>query len=446
VRRFLTFLYFLLLVNDGKAYNGEYIATYAYYGLWSPTQWVQAVFFDPIIQVRIFDIILVVALLVGLGSRDGKGGRVRPMKSSLLLAAATVVVWFLLGVFVRGGDGRAASWQIYLLLTGILSSFALAANFRTAEHYILLGKAFVFAAFYRATFCVIFYFGWVRDKAWPEGGPPATMTTHDDTVNWVVAIVLLLVNASELRARRSIALAAVGIPFLLLAIQENNRRLAWVSVIGALIAYVALLRPGKAKSAIKRGLLIVGPVFLAYVIIGWGRPEKIFKPLASFATVSTNEDTSTLARNAENLGLIYTANSHGWMLGSGWGFKYIALTDKYSIAEAFELWPYVPHNSILGLLAFLGVVGFTGFWLRLPIAVFLHSRIARLAQRPADRAVGLACVPILVVCCNQMYGDMGCFSLTTMYTLGAVFAVALRLPIESRTWATARPTAAPQAA
>jgi hypothetical protein len=238
----------------------------------------------------------------------------------------------------------------------------------------------------------------------------------------------------------------VGIPILLLAIQENNRRLAWVSLIGALIPLFALVRPGKAKTTVKRALMYVGPVFLAYVLIGWGRPEKIFKPLASFEAVSTGEDASTLARNAENLGLIYTANVNGWVMGTGWGHKYVELTSKYSIASAFELWPYVPHNSILGLLAFLGTAGFIGFWLRLPIAVFLHSRMARLASRPADRAVGLACVPIVVVCCNQMYGDMGCFSLVTMYTLGVVFAAALRVPIESKTWGTPRPAVAPQAA
>jgi hypothetical protein len=434
-----------MLVNDGPAKSGAYIAVYGEH-VWTPTLWVQGVFFDPIVQLRLFDLCLVVALLVGLGSRDGKGARVRPMRSALLLAAGTIIAWFGWGV-LRGGDSRAASWQIYLLLGGILASFALAANFRTAEHYILLAKAYVLAAFYRATFCLIFYFGYVRTATFGPEGPPATMTTHDDTVLWVSAIVLLLVNAIELRGRRSVLIAVVGIPILLLAIQENNRRLAWVSLIGALIPLYALLRPGKAKSAAKRGIMYLAPVFLAYVVIGWGRPEKIFKPLASFETVSTGEDASTLARNAENLGLIYTANANGWVMGTGWGHKYIELTNKYSIASAFELWQYVPHNSILGLLAFLGTVGFTGFWLRLPIGVFFHSRVARLASRPIDRAVGLACVPIVVICCNQMYGDMGCFSLVTMYTLGAVFAAALRVPIESKTWGTSpRPAVAPQAA
>jgi hypothetical protein len=441
VRRFLAFLYFLMLVNDGQAKSGQYIAIYAQ-SFWTPTEWAQAVLFDPIAGVRLFDLLLLVGLLVGLGSRDGKGARVRPMRSALLLAATTILLWFGWGV-ARGGDAHEASWQIYLLLGSILASFSLAANFRTAEHYMALAKAVVLAGFYRATMCLIFYFGWVRNKTFGPEGPPQTMTTHDDTVLWVSVIILLLVNATELRGRRATMTAVLGIPYLILAIQENNRRLAWVSLVGALIAYIALLRPGRAKSAMKRGLVYLTPVALAYVVIGWGRTEKIFKPLASFASVSTSEDASTLARNAENLGLIATAHAHGWVLGSGWGHKYIELTNKYSIANAFDLWQYVPHNSILGLLAFLGMVGFIGFWLRLPVAVFLHSRVARVASRPADRAVGVACVPVVIVCCNQMYGDMGCFSLVTMYMLGAVYAAALRVPIESKTWGTARPAPAP---
>ena len=39
-----------------------------------------------------------------------------------------------------------------------------------------------------------------------------------------------------------------------------------------------------------------------------------------------------------------------------------------------ELWPYVPHNSILGLLAYTGILGFAGYWLAFPTAVFLNAR------------------------------------------------------------------------
>jgi hypothetical protein len=442
VRRLLCFLFFLLLVNDGQAKSGAYDAMYGNY-FWTPTLWSQPVLFDPVLKVRPFDILVAVALFVGLGSRSGKAPLVQPLKKAMLLAVATTILCFMLGV-ARGGDARAASWQIYLVLATILASFAISANFRTPEHYYLLGKVYVLAGLYRTFMCLLFYFGWWRHLA-PEDAPPY-LTTHEDSVLWVATIMLLLTNAVEVRSRRAVAIALAAIPLLMLAIQVNNRRIAWVSLAAALFTFYALLRSSRVKKRITRAMLMSLPLVGAYVVIGWGREGRLFRPLAALATVSTVEDASTRARNCENLGLIATANANGWVLSSGWGHKYIELTNKYSIASAFELWQYVPHNSILGIFAFTGTFGFIGFWLRVPIAVYLHARTARLAPRGVERGIGLAAVATTVVCCNQMYGDMGVFSGTTMYSLAAVLAAAMRVPIEAGTWPdSARKVPAPTA-
>jgi hypothetical protein len=434
VRRFLAVLFFLMLVSDGPARSGQYITIYGE-SLWTPTLWVQGVLFEPLLVVRPFDILMAIALMVGLNAPDGKGPRVRPMRSTLLLAVATTLFWVVLGV-LRGGDGRSASWQVYLILAAILASFALAANFRTPEHFLGLAKAYVAAAFYRAFMGIVFYIGWVRSMAFED--KPPYLTTHDDTVLWVAAIMLLIVNAAEMRTRRAIKLAGWGIPFLMIAIQLNNRRLAWVSLGAALVTFYALLRLSAVKKRITRTLLLMVPVILTYVVVGWGRGGRLFKPLAAFASVSTVEDPSTKARNVENLGLIATANTHGWLTGSGFGHKYVELTNKYSIATAFELWPYIPHNSILGIFAFTGFLGFAGTWLRMPTAAFLLARTARLARRPIERAIGVSGVTMMVVCFNQLFGDMGIFSMTTMYSLALVWAAALRIPIEAKVWGAAR--------
>jgi len=44
-----------------------------------------------------------------------KGPRANPMRNAMFLAMGTTVVWFMIGV-MRGGDSRAASWQVYLML------------------------------------------------------------------------------------------------------------------------------------------------------------------------------------------------------------------------------------------------------------------------------------------------------------------------------------------
>jgi hypothetical protein len=195
-----------------------------------------------------------------------------------------------------------------------------------------------------------------------------------------------------------------------------------------------LLPKGRSKRAIDRVGKIVGPIVLAYVIVGWGRASPIFLPLRSLSSVSTQEDASTLARNAENLGLIATASYASFLTGTGWGRPYVYLTLKYDISGAFELWKYIPHNSILGLLAFTGILGFAGFWLALPTSVFLNARVARLAQDPRLRSIGLVGAAQLIVSCNQLYGDMGLFSLDAMYVIAVSYAIALRLPVMAGVW------------
>jgi hypothetical protein len=202
----------------------------------------------------------------------------------------------------------------------------------------------------------------------------------------------------------------------------------------SLVILLALIPPSGQKRRAMRFVYLLAPVLLLYVAVGWGRSERIFKPLQSFATVSTEEDTSTKARNVENLGLIATANANNPMLGTGWGHPYIEVSNKYSIANMFPLWQYIPHNSILGLLAYTGVFGFYGYWLIYPTAAFFNARMARLAKSPLVRQIGIIGVIQLLVCANQFYGDMGIYYAKSVYILALGYASALRLPLFAEVW------------
>jgi putative effector of murein hydrolase LrgA (UPF0299 family) len=421
---------FLMFVNDHELTQ----TVYSEQGYFAAFSWVETFLIQPLpIKIRPIDLIFLI-ITVAIG---GKVSKVAPMRKTLLLAMATTFVWFVLGVLVKGGDSRAASWQIYLMLVAPASAFAVAATHTKAIHFRGLGKAIVYAAFYRAAMCLIFYFTYARSAA----VVPPTLTTHGDTVLWIAAIGILLVNFLHNGQSRAAKWGAfLGVPFIMAAVHFNNRRLAWVSLAGSLMALFLLLPPSKAKRKFKRVGTALMPLVAAYVIIGWGRPEKIFKPLASLSTVSSKPDASTLARNVENLSLIATAGTNPSM-GTGWGHKYIELSNKYSIADAMELWPYIPHNSILGLLGFTGYLGVIGYWLMFPTGVFLHARTARLALDPHQRSVGLVGVMMTITSLNQMFGDMGIFSQGTMYSLGMVWGAALRIPIEAGVWP-GRPAAA----
>jgi O-antigen ligase len=209
-------------------------------------------------------------------------------------------------------------------------------------------------------------------------------------------------------------------------------------MVGAMVALYFLVPPSPVKRRLKRMAIACMPLLVIYVAVGWGRPEKVFKPLQSLSSVSSKPDSSTLARNVENLSLIATANYSSGVMGTGWGHKYVELSNKYTIADAMELWQYVPHNSILGLLGFTGFLGVLGFWMMFPVTIFLLARTALQAQDPRARSVGLVGVMSTIACLNQMFGDMGIFSWITMYFLSMVWGAALRVPAESGAWPSAR--------
>jgi hypothetical protein len=434
VRRLIAVLLFLLFADDVDT-------TYATHGVFPLFGWVHAIQFERLpFKVRPFDLFLIGVLAAG-ALKSAKVKHVLAMRNAMLLQFATILAWFAYGL-ACGGDARTASWQTYLMVSAILLALVLAQRFHSAAHYALLGKALVAAAIYRAIMLWYAYFAVVRPgyiTPFPE-----FVTSHDDSVLWVSAILVVVV---EMLDRRSVAVTVRGGLLLVLflgAILWNTRRLAWVSLGAAGIALLALIPRGRMRRRVAMVSLVGGPLLAVYVWVGTGSSARIFRPLQAISTVSTEEDASTKARNVENLGLIATAHASGPWIGTGWGKPYTSLSDKYSIAKYFELWQYVPHNSILGLLAFTGVFGFAGYWLPFPTAVFLNARVARLARSAEARNCGVIGVALLIVCANQFYGDMGLFYLKPMYVMSACFAMAMRLPVVSGVWgAPARPGASP---
>jgi phosphate starvation-inducible membrane PsiE len=424
VRRLVALLLFLVLADDATTVYRQYIG--------APFDWVEPLLVDATpIKIRLFDIIMLGILVAAANGREGRGLRTPPMRRALLLVLGTVVAWFAYGM-LRGGDFRCASWQTYLMLSMVLTAFTVAATFYTAEHYALLAKTLMAVAIYRAVMCWIMYFEYILPgKIDP---PPIHLTTHHDTVVWVTAIVILIVNALDARSTRVTLRNLLVMVLIAGAIQFNTRRLAWVSLTMALVVMYFLLPLGPVRRRAKRVVLALVPVVAIYAVVGWGSKASVVRPLQAFSSVTTEEDDSTKARNCENLSLIATAHQNSVFLGTGWGHKYIELTNKYSIAEAFELWPYIPHNSILGLFAYTGVFGVAGFWLAVPTAVFLNARVARLGSAASLRSAGVVGAAQIIVCGNQLYGDMGSFSPGTMYVLAVSYAMALRLPAVAGVW------------
>jgi hypothetical protein len=428
-RRLLLVGIFLMFTMDQEA---QYAQTWG-----APLGWVQSIMFPHIpYKLRTFEHMALIALYLALRKREGKGPRVRPMRSALLLCAGSIVFFLIYGC-TRGGDWRSASWQIYLLLAAVLCAFSLAATFTQPQHYVTLAKVVMWAAVYRAVMCWLYYFFYVRtltDKL------PEFLTSHDDTVIWTTSLLVLFLNMLSRNGMKTQLKSLLLVLLFLGAVLFNARRVAWVSLAMGLAFMVTMLPTRQARRRAFRIGVVTVPLLVLYVAVGWGQPGRIFKPLQSFQTVGSaeSEDASTKARNVENLGLIATANANNSFLGTGWGHPYIEISSKYHIINNFELWQYIPHNSILGILAFSGSLGFFGFWLSYPTAMFLNVRIARKAKTPLARQMGLISACQMVICANQFYSDMGSFCLKSVYMLSFSYAIALRMPILLELWPAVR--------
>lgn len=366
----------------------------------------------------------------GLGKRPLL--RAKPLDRALLGSVACFALWIGIGA-ARHGDLNQAGFQTFEFLGAVLLAFVLMAGMQTPRDYTLLFKAVLAASVYRAGIAIVAYVFIARYLPWDK--IPECMTSHHDSALFVTGIIILLAGAIEQATKRARLLAWILVPVLLVAIQVNNRRLAWVNLAAGLAALFAALPAGPTARRVRRVLLGLTPVLALYVAVGWGRPEPIFKPLRAFASVTSRDDLSTRSRDNENDGLIFTLASNG-ALGTGFGKEYIE-TDTSLSARAFTQYRFIPHNSLLAVLAFTGMLGFTGIFWPVALSVFLNGRVCRVPSvAPAVRAAAAVGVAVVAVCSSQMYGDMGFFSRTTLTILATALATAGRLSAWSGAWPT----------
>lgn len=424
--RAMAIIVFLLLVGEDPSIFAGLMST--------PAALVEEVLFAPSpIKLPLFTWAALVLLMV-LGAGPSPHMRARPMAKALLVSVSCAALWTVLGV-TRGGSLYQTAFQLFPLLNGLLLAALLMAVAHRPQHYAMILKAIVAAAVYRALAGLGLYVFMVRDLPWDK--VPEYLTAHGDTVLYVSAVLILLVGAVERATPKARLAACFLVPILLLAIHLNNRRLAWVSLVAGLVAVYAAYPPSASKRRVVRAAAVLLPVLGLYTAIGWGRSERIFKPLRSLESVGSDKDASTLSRDFENEGLLFTFAQYGF-LGAGFGIEYIEINTSLS-ARVFAQYRYSPHNSLLGLLAFTGPLGLAGILMPLPISIFLNARTSRAARAPLERVVAVVGVAEAAVCLNQLWGDMGFISRTTLTVLATAIAAAGRLSV----WTGAFPSRAP---
>ncbi len=379
---------------------------------------------------------------------DGRGyvETARPMRVFALVSLATnfgLWGWGLLG----GGDFSQSMWQIHQILALPVVFFLCDAAFRGPLDHGALAKAIVAAALFRgaiAVFCRLFIKP--LDPLIPHYG---YATTHADSMLFAAAFAIVLAVFLERPIRKNFLRLVLIEPALTVAMMANSRRLAWVEVI-AVCALFYLLSPWtRLKRVVTRAATAALPLLLVYVAAGWGSTAGIFSPVQTIRSmVDPETNTSTEWREIENMNLIFTIADHP-LLGEGFGHQYREAIPLPDISSQFQMYRYHPHNAVLGLWAFGGLIGFSGMWVMLAVCVFLAARSYRCSSDPAERAAALAVIAAVIIYTNQVWGDMGQVSWTGVFLVAPAMAVAGKLAVASGAWPRTLPrtsSAAPLAA
>jgi hypothetical protein len=382
-----------------------------------------------------WDLMVLAVLAVGLMQTRARKNRVGPLLTSIHLTLGSVAALWIWGL-LRGGSVYQTMFQLHSFVMQFAVAYMLISTCQTAAAIRGIGTVVTFAALYRSMVLIIFYVHVVRHL--PQ--EPASLSDHADSALFASGIVILVAYAVERRSMTAGLWALLGAIPICAAIELNNRRIAWLEVVAGLALIYVLQPKSKLKRQINRVLVALSPLILAYVAAGWGNPVGIFKPVGSISTMfGEHEDTSSIMRDIENYNLLQTLKTNP-LLGTGWGHEYIEQVKAYDISSIFPQYRYKPHNSVLGVLAFTGMIGFAGTWQFVPVASFFHARVQQTAKAPLARAAALAGLLVFVVCVIQAWGDLGFDSLLVNVLMGTSLAVAGRMPILVAAWPGATPS------
>ena len=334
-----------------------------------------------------------------------------------LAALAVVELW---GVATGGNietSIRQASWLVAVPVVGVGVAVASRRSPRLVRRIEL---AVICAALVKAGVAIYAYETVIKallsvpityTSAGVPVGPPEYLSTHSDSALWAWALLLLVGYWVEGRRKGSlITLTLLGSP-LLLAIVWNHRRTTWLALGGTIVFAVALARP-VLKRQIGRLVSVTWPLLVGYIVIGWVANSSVFAPVKAIKSVFNSSNNSNVSRDVENLNLIITSRARP-LIGFGFGHPYIEAVKSFDISASLVEYRFVPHNSLLGLFAFAGPVGFLGFWSIVVVAVSLCVRayrtlpVGREGLRVATRVRASWAVSGLIIYAIQAWADQG---------------------------------------
>ena len=418
-------LTFLALAIDASE-EGPWDSPFAHLGRLVNHNLNKTVFLGPVgsvpLQTYALGFLLVIHLyrLVSRSRTDG-GVLAAPMRLAMAVSLLAVVAECLNG-FRNGGDMQMAKVQVQDFVLILLTGYLMAVSLRGSRDYRFFGAIVVFSALSKALIAIYVYRTMVPH--------PATATTHGDSLLFTCAAIMLIAQFAEKPVWRNGMLCLMILPVILMGMIANNRRLVWVQLAFSVLALFFVSRRSPLKRFVIRAVLMSVPVFLLYVAVGWNSSARIFAPVKTFRSIGDSEvDPSTLFRDLENFNLLYTLRANP-IIGTGFGHPFggpVVLPD----ISFFKEYHFMPHNSILGLWCFTGVIGFTGLFVAVVAGVHMAARSYYLARRPDERIAAFTALAMVLIYLIHCYGDIGFSEREAILLVGSALAVAGQLYVST---------------
>lgn len=378
------------------------------------------------------------------------GGRVRDTPDSLrpatpllwgMLIAGFAIAFNVLTGWLGGGDIQMAKVQVQAFLQLLAVAYLFGISLRGPRDYRIAGKVIVAAACIKAVMAV-----WIRlnlPPAYPNAYGGMTemeyATNHGDSLLFACAIAVLIGPLLYRPRARQLRWVLLMVPLIIAGLFANDRRIAWVQIALGIVVLVGMNLRRVVTPRLVSVAVWMSPVLLAYLLAGWSLPSRVFGPVHFLRNLVVDTrsdgslDRSTLYRDAENYNLVYTFRSNP-LIGTGFGHPFAQTAALDDISVNFKEFAYLPHNSMLGLWAFTGAVGFTGILAPLVIALFLAARAHAFAKEPAHAIAATASIACIGAYVLHLWGDIGFTEPHTIFLVGLAMAVAGQIATDTGAW------------
>ena len=396
-------------------------ASTPYADLWtSPVQHVANFWFHtiktsvPFAPIPLAPMAIVPAIMLVRAATNRTGPRMErtmvtpivPGFGKLLLGAICAIPIMMAWGYVRGGSVQQMYYQTFGVVIA-LSMCGAVARVATPGLARLVFRLIVILAIYRALVAIYIYLTIARHLA---GEPPLYLTSHYDSVLWVIALVWVIATFVERDDRSSFWLATRGQSPARPGNrgQQSTSRLghrSWRNCLSSVTATKSV------RSVCVRSQSWRSRSWFSTWLSDLSRPSRGYShPFSRSKSVVTGDDRSSQTHDIENYNLVSTMRFN-FPASLGYGNPYIESVVGDDISVAFPQYRHLPHNSLLGMFMLVGPVGVALLLSPLVFGVACSHWLRRF--RPISGDVQVQTTAIMAVWIGFLvgaWGDLGLFT------------------------------------